>query len=60
MKIKLLVCIVFIIMAVGCEYKPHKIHKIKTINGDIVYLSCPELDPYFMNNPDWDPCGMDH
>ena len=37
--------ILICVFMVGCEYKGHKIYKIKTLEGEIISLSCPELDP---------------
>ena len=40
-KMGVLVSILFL---AGCDYVPHVVHKIKTEEGKIIKLSCPEID----------------
>ena len=42
------ICVLFLV--IGCEYRPHKNYKIKTVHGETVTLSCPEIDP---NQSEW-------
>ncbi len=36
----LVVCLV-----VKCEYVPHKVYELQTVNGETIKLSCPVIDP---------------
>lgn len=38
-----IVCLLIVLSINSCEYIPHKIYELKTIDGQIIKLSCPEL-----------------
>lgn len=44
-KISIMFLVAVSVVFMGCEYKEHKIYRIKTESGETICLSCPKLDP---------------
>jgi hypothetical protein len=38
------VFVVIVLLLTGCDYVPHEQYQIKTVDGEIVTLSCPVVD----------------
>lgn len=45
MKMYLTILISIIVMY-GCEYVDNKQFKVKTVEGEVIELSCPVIDPH--------------
>ena len=45
MRIKLLASALLLITLTGCDHVPHQQFKISTVNGEVLTLSCPVIDP---------------
>ena len=42
---KKLIALFAVVILSGCDYVPHEMHEIETIDGSVIKLSCPKIDP---------------